>query len=85
MKTSPILSVREATISFAKKVLFEGLTFNIFPRDCICLIGKNGVGKSTLMNVIAGNFELDYGERFVAPGKILGYLTQSEKLPPNLS
>lgn len=85
MKTSPILSVREATISFAKKVLFEGLTFNIFPRDCICLIGKNGVGKSTLMNVIAGNFELDYGERFVAPGKILGYLTQSEKLPPNLT
>lgn len=37
------------------------------------------------MNVIAGNFDLDCGERFVAPGKILGYLTQSEKLPPNLT
>jgi len=85
MKNPPILSVREATISFAKKTLFENLSFNIFARDCICLIGKNGVGKSTLMNVIAGNFELDYGERFVAPGKILGYLTQSEKLPPNLT
>lgn len=85
MKNPPILSVRDATISFAKKTLFENLSFNIFPGDLICLIGKNGVGKSTLMNVIAGNFELDCGERFVAPGAIVGYLTQSEKLPPNLT
>lgn len=85
MKTPPILSIREATISFAKKVLFENLNFNIFPRDCICLIGKNGVGKSTLMNVIAGNFELDHGERFLTPGAAVGYLTQSEKLPPDLT
>ena len=85
MKNPPILSVRDATISFAKKTLFENLSFNIFPGDLICLIGKNGVGKSTLMNVIAGNFELDQGERFVAPGAIVGYLTQSEKLPPDLT
>jgi ATP-binding cassette subfamily F protein uup len=85
MKTPPILSIREATISFAKKVLFESLNFNIFLNDRICLIGKNGVGKSTLMNVIVGNFELDHGERFLSPGATVGYLTQSEKLPPNLT
>ena len=85
MKSAPILSVREATISFAKKVLFEDLYFNIFPRDHICLIGKNGVGKTTLMNVIAGQFEFDSGERFLAPGISCGYLTQSEKLPKDLT
>ncbi|MBU6140656.1 MAG: ATP-binding cassette domain-containing protein [Proteobacteria bacterium] len=85
MKSSPILSVREATISFAKKVLFENLSFNIFPRDCVCLIGKNGVGKTTLMNVIAGEFELDCGDRFLVPGALMGYLTQSEKLPKDLT
>lgn len=85
MKSPPLLSIREATISFAKKVLFENLSFNIFPRDRICLIGKNGVGKSTLMNMIAGQFELDCGERFLMPNSILGYLTQSEKLPPTIT
>ena len=79
------MSIREATISFAKKILFENLSFNIFPRDRICLIGKNGVGKTTLMNVIAGFFEMDCGERFIMPGAVLGYLTQSEKLPENLT
>jgi len=84
-KSPPLLSIRNATISFAKKILFEDLSFNIFPRDRICLIGKNGVGKTTLMHVIANNFDLDLGERWMAPNSVLGYLTQSEKLPPNIS
>ncbi|MBM3579952.1 MAG: ABC-F family ATP-binding cassette domain-containing protein [Alphaproteobacteria bacterium] len=83
MKNPPILSIREATISFAKKTLFEDLNINLFPRDRICLIGKNGVGKTTLMNAIAGDFELDSGERWIKPGATVGYLTQSEKLPPD--
>ena len=85
MKSPPLLSVRGATISFAKKTLFEDLSFNIFPRDRICLIGKNGVGKTTLMNVIAGQFDLDLGEYWTSPQSVLGYLTQSEKLPQNIS
>ncbi len=85
MKTSPILSIREATISFAKKILFENLHLNLFPRDRICLIGKNGVGKTTLMNAIAGQFEMDTGERWIMPSAVLGYLSQSETLPPNMT
>lgn len=83
MKSSPILSIREATISFAKKTLFENLHLNLFPRDRICLIGKNGVGKTTLMNAIVGQFDLDCGERWVMPRSVVGYLSQSEHLPPN--
>ena len=84
MKNSPLLSIRQATISFAKKTLFENLDLHIFPRDRVCLIGKNGVGKTTLMNVIAGKFELDLGQRWMMPNAILGYLSQNEELPPNL-
>ncbi len=81
--SSPLLSIRDATISFAKKTLFENLHLNLFPRDRVCLIGKNGVGKTTLMNAIAGYFDLDLGERWVSPHCTIGYLTQSEKLPLN--
>ncbi|MBM5782895.1 MAG: ABC-F family ATP-binding cassette domain-containing protein [Pelagibacterales bacterium] len=85
MKSPPLLSIRNATISFAKKTLFEDLNLNLFPRDRVCLIGKNGVGKTTLMNAIAGRFELDLGERWIAPNSTVGYLTQSEELPPNIT
>jgi len=85
MKNSPLLSIREATISFAKKTLFENLHLNLFPRDRICLIGKNGVGKTTLMNAIVGNFDLDCGERWIMPHAVVGYLSQNEKLPKNVT
>ena len=84
MNKPPILSLRNITISFAKKILFENLHLNLFPNDRVCLIGKNGVGKSTLMNSIAGVFEFDSGERWVAPNSVLGYLTQSEKIRENV-
>ncbi len=85
MKNSPLLSIREATIFFAKKTLFENLHLNLFPRDRICLIGKNGVGKTTLMNAIVGNFDLDCGERWIMPHAVVGYLSQNEKLPKNVT
>jgi ATP-binding cassette subfamily F protein uup len=84
MNKPPILSLRNITISFAKKILFENLNLNLFPNDRVCLIGKNGVGKSTLMNSIANVFEFDSGERWVAPNSVLGYLTQSEKIRENV-
>ena len=84
MNKPPILSLRNITISFAKKILFENLNLNLFPNDRVCLIGKNGVGKSTLMNSIAGVFEFDSGERWVSPNSVLGYLTQSEKIRENV-
>ncbi len=78
MSSSPILSIRQAEISFAKKILFEDLSFNIFQGDRICLIGKNGVGKTSLMKAILEEIDLDNGERWVAPNLKIGYLSQSD-------
>jgi len=82
---SPILTIKEATISFAKKNIFDHLNINIFSEDKICLIGKNGAGKSTLMNCIANKVEFDKGELWKMPNLTIGHLTQSEKLPDNIS
>lgn len=75
MKT-PIFTLQDAQISFGRKPLFEELNLNIFPKDRICLTGKNGEGKSTILKLITGSYELDDGERWIHPGYSIGYLPQ---------
>ena len=78
--SSPLLSIREGSISFAKQMIFDELTLHLFNSDKICLIGKNGAGKTTLMNAIFGRIDLDSGVRFLAPNNTIGYLEQDEKM-----
>lgn len=75
-----LISVQSAEIAFGDKVLFENLSFNICEREKICLIGKNGTGKSTLMNIITGARELDGGTRWQLQGVTVGYLQQEVPL-----
>ena len=58
--------MRGAGIAFGDKPLFEALDLQIGRRDRLCLIGRNGSGKTTLMRLLAGEIELDSGERVVA-------------------
>lgn len=53
--------LQNVCVSFNKKVLFENLSFSIFENQDVCLIGLEGVGKSTLMKAILGqvNFKGD--------------------------
>lgn len=50
----PIVSVNHLQYSTAKESLFECLTFDIFAGEYVGLIGQNGTGKSTLLNLILG-------------------------------
>lgn len=80
-----LLSVQDAYISFGNKSLFEGLSFNITEGDKICLVGKNGTGKTTLMNIIQGHTELDDGIRWQLEGTTIGYLQQEVVVVPGQS
>ncbi len=80
MASTLILSVQEGSIAFGEKTIFDNLSFNIHEGDKICLVGKNGTGKSTLMNIITGERDLDSGERWVLQGTTVGYL-QQEVIP----
>ena len=73
---NPILCLREIDLSFGTNPLFSKLSLNIYPHDRVCLVGKNGEGKSSLLKVIAGIYELDGGEKRVLPGVTIGYLPQ---------
>jgi ABC transport system ATP-binding/permease protein len=80
----PIITFRDVSIGFGTVPLFENLSFSITPGDRICLIGRNGCGKSTLMKLIMGDLEPDLGERFLLPGTRLTWLPQEPQLDPEL-
>lgn len=59
------LSAENITKSYGITPLFENISFNINEGDKIALIARNGVGKSTLLKIIAGKETLDEGKIWV--------------------
>ncbi|MCT4687862.1 ABC transporter ATP-binding protein [Vallitalea sp.] len=54
-KTNPLLTVKNLSFRYrAGKYIFENVSFNSYGGDIIGIIGKNGVGKSTLLKVLMG-------------------------------
>ena len=60
---TPIIALREAALSIGDKTLFNEANISIADGDRICLVGRNGSGKSTLLKVLAGEREIDSGQR----------------------
>ena len=71
-----LLNLQNIHLSFGSPALLEDVSFSIEPGERICLIGRNGEGKSTLMKVIADEIPFDDGERLVAKGTRITRLTQ---------
>jgi ATPase subunit of ABC transporter with duplicated ATPase domains len=58
------------------ELLFSDVSFRIAPGAHVGLIGANGVGKSTLLRIIAGELELEPDDGDVATGGRIGYMAQ---------
>jgi ATP-binding cassette subfamily F protein uup len=80
-----LLSLVDTTVTFGGKPLFENLSLNIHDSDRICLVGKNGSGKTTIMQLISGEKEVDSGKRITAPQLRIGYLQQDVPYNPEHS
>ncbi|HJR22016.1 MAG TPA: ATP-binding cassette domain-containing protein, partial [Dongiaceae bacterium] len=76
----PQLALRNAAITFGGKPLFSGIDVTLGRGERVCLVGANGSGKSTILKALAGEIELDRGERFLQPGVTVGYLPQNADL-----
>jgi ATP-binding cassette subfamily F protein uup len=72
----PILSLRKISLSYGDPPLIDGIDLVIEPGERICLLGRNGEGKSTLLRLIAGEILADDGERILTDGIRLARLTQ---------
>lgn len=62
MKTATLLSVRSATKRFGGLVAVNALSFDVYPGEVVGLLGPNGSGKTTAMNLISGALPLNSGE-----------------------
>ena len=73
---TPIFYIKDGDLNFADKMVLSNIELYISSGDKICLVGRNGCGKSSLMKVINGEYELDKGELFKDSVINIGYLKQ---------
>lgn len=57
-----LVKVEKASLSYGLQILLDNVDLTIEKGQRLCLIGRNGAGKSSLMKVIAGEVDLDKGE-----------------------
>ena len=74
-----MISVDNVTIRFGAFVLLDRVSFQVNPGDRIGLIGRNGAGKTTILNLIDGRQEPDEGRVVRSGGTQVGYLPQQMK------
>ena len=79
-----MLDVAKISYSISKRKLFEDASFKISTGYHVGLVGKNGIGKTTLFNLIDKSLGLDEGSINIQKGKKLSVL-QQEIPPSNLS
>ena len=71
-----LLSYRNLTLSFGGPPLLDNAGLTISKHERICLVGRNGEGKSTLLRIIAGQIKPDTGEKEALPNLRIGKLDQ---------
>ena len=64
-------------LELGNKKLLQDASFNLEKQERVCLIGRNGAGKSSLIKIILGELQLDKGEISYAKNILIGQLSQS--------
>ena len=80
---TPFLQAENLSKRFGEQLLFDNISFTIFEHQKIALIARNGTGKTTLMELLAGNDTPESGQ-ITRTGDIrIGYLKQIPDLDDN--
>ncbi len=75
-----LVSLNNISKSFLDKSILKNITLSVNDKDRIGLLGINGVGKSTLLNIISGTLDYDDGTLSLKNDLRIGYLKQNEAL-----
>ena len=77
---APVLAYEDLSLVQGSGWLFRDLNIHIQERDRLALIGRNGVGKTTLFKLLADRIEADKGRRTIVPGTRVILLEQEPDL-----
>ncbi|MFC4777707.1 ABC-F family ATP-binding cassette domain-containing protein [Paenibacillus sp. GCM10023252] len=80
-----LLTVEQLSHTFGDRTLFKDVSFRLLAGEHVGLVGANGTGKSTLMNILTGKLLKDEGKVEWTPRVRYGYLDQHTKLTPGLT
>lgn len=72
-----LLRFEDIRLDFGEQVILRDAEFSIEPGERVCLIGRNGAGKSTTLKLITGELEPDQGEIIPKAGMIVSQLAQN--------
>ena len=79
------LSVENISKAYGERILFENISFGINKDQKIAFIAKNGSGKTTIMNMLAGLDEPDSGQVIVRKDIKMAFLSQNDNLQSELT
>ena len=78
-----LITLNNITLAFGGPPIFDGINLQIEPGDRLCLLGRNGTGKSTLMKLISGELPPEQGE--ISRQQGLKVALVSQEVPQGLS
>jgi ATPase subunit of ABC transporter with duplicated ATPase domains len=73
-----LINLERATVSFGTRTLLDGVSLGVDEGDAIGVVGRNGDGKTTLLQVLTGTRQPDSGRVTHTSGSSVGYLRQSD-------
>ncbi|WP_064590963.1 ABC-F family ATP-binding cassette domain-containing protein [Streptobacillus moniliformis] len=74
-----VLSVNKICKSFDNKKVLNNVSFDLYKGDKVGIIGKNGIGKSTLLKILIGNLKQDSGDFKIGERVHVGYYDQDHQ------
>ena len=69
-KNFSVLKLEKVSLKFGRKTILDSLNLSLNNREILGLLGPNGVGKSTIFNIITGLLSVDYGSIFINSKKV---------------
>lgn len=72
-----MISVKNVTLAYGKRVLFEEVNLNFTKGNCYGVIGANGAGKSTFLKILSGEIEPNKGTIEISSGERMAVLKQN--------
>lgn len=86
---NPVISLRDASLKFGRRALWEDLNLDIRPGEFFAVLGPNGSGKTSFLKVLLGLQELHSGTASLGGhpvergSHLIGYIPQQKPFPPD--